>query len=590
MKKWICCFLLLLGAMPMRAQQLQLTVQAADQPPDFFKKQYAYKTAFRDTAGAQKEVVRLWRRLRETGYAGASYDSMSIIGNQATAYIYVGAKSDLFLIKNGNIPPAYLDAIGMKHAPNTRLIAPTAVDVLKAKLLQSAENTGYPFAETWLDSFRTGGPQMEAQLFIDRHQLIRFDTLETIGKTKVKRIFLRNYLGIKPNRAYNEATVKRITQRLNELQFAEVLRPYSITFDRDRARVNVFIKDKKASQFDLLIGVLPGSSGQKVLITGDVKIHLVSPLGLGEELFLQWQKLQPQTQTLDVRVIYPYVVGLPLGVNVQFQLYKKDTTYLDLNGDYGVQYQLLGSNYLKASFRQKITILQTVDTNFVKSNRALPLAQDLTTSQFALELFLQKLNYRFNPVSGYVLKADVALGVRSIKKNNAIVSLHDELTGGTFAGLYDTVALRSFQLNIGAAIDKYWKLARRMTLKTGFEGRYFYAARVLDNEKYRIGGINSLRGFDDRSIFTPYYLMGNIEYRYLLSKNSYAYAFFNAAMVQDTRHFKNKPFDFPFGFGAGAAFETKIGIFGLSYAMGRQLDNPINFKSGKIHFGYVNYF
>jgi hypothetical protein len=43
--------------------------------------------------------------------------------------------------------------------------------------------------------------------------------------------------------------------------------------------------------------------------------------------------------------------------------------------------------------------------------------------------------------------------------------------------------------------------------------------------------------------------------------------------------------DFPFGFGAGIAFTTKAGLFYLSYALGKQLDNPISFKTGKIHFG-----
>ncbi|MFN8311039.1 MAG: BamA/TamA family outer membrane protein [Chitinophagales bacterium] len=564
-----------------------LQLHAIDRSDVFFTKTFSYKQQFKDTTGPFVETMALLRKLKEHGFAGASIDSS--VWKEATmhTYIYVGTPLEQMLVSNGNVPSAYLNDINLK---SKRWIAPSSVDLLKAKLLQSAENSGYPFAEAYLDSFSADEKRLSAKLYLDKHSLIRYDTLQIVGKTKVKRIFLRNYLGIRPGKAYNESNVKRITQRLGELQFAETLRPYSVTFDRDRARINLFLKDKKASQFDVLVGVLPGGAGQKVLITGDVKIHLFSPLGFGEELFLQWQKLQPQTQTLDVRVVYPYVVGLPLGVNVQFQLYKKDTSYLDLNGDYGIQYQLLGSNYLKASYRQKITIMQTVDTNFVKANRALPPNQDVTTGQFALELFLQKLNYRFNPLSGYVIKAEVAAGVRTIKKNNTIAGLNDEVSGGTFASIYDSTRLKTFQMNVGLAIDKYWKLAKRQTLKTGLEGRYFYAPKILENEKYRIGGVNSLRGFDDRSIFTPYYLIGNLEYRYLLSKNAYFYAFFNAAMVQETRHFKNRPFDFPFGFGAGAAFETKIGIFGLSYAMGKQLDNKLDFKSGKIHFGYVNYF
>jgi hemolysin activation/secretion protein len=48
--------------------------------------------------------------------------------------------------------------------------------------------------------------------------------------------------------------------------------------------------------------------------------------------------------------------------------------------------------------------------------------------------------------------------------------------------------------------------------------------------------------------------------------------------------------DTPFGFGAGISFETKIGIFSLNYALGRQFNNPIEFRGSKIHFGFVNYF
>jgi outer membrane protein assembly factor BamA len=105
-----------------------------------------------------------------------------------------------------------------------------------------------------------------------------------------------------------------------------------------------------------------------------------------------------------------------------------------------------------------------------------------------------------------------------------------------------------------------------------------------------LGGVNSLRGFDDQSIFTPYYALANIEYRFLLSKNSYFSTFFNAASGRRRKSRERVRLIFLIGFGAGAAVETKVGIFGLTYAMGAQLDNKITFKSAKIHIGYVNYF
>ncbi|MCB0765000.1 MAG: hypothetical protein KDB84_09855, partial [Flavobacteriales bacterium] len=48
--------------------------------------------------------------------------------------------------------------------------------------------------------------------------------------------------------------------------------------------------------------------------------------------------------------------------------------------------------------------------------------------------------------------------------------------------------------------------------------------------------------------------------------------------------------DTPLGFGAGATFETKAGLFSLTYALGQQFQNPIELRTGKIHFGFISLF
>ncbi|HLP50448.1 MAG TPA: BamA/TamA family outer membrane protein [Chitinophagales bacterium] len=567
-----------------------LQLESGDKPAEFFTKKFSYRTHLKDSTQARTEVTDLFNKLRSFGYFAASIDSITGDTTKTVAYIYVGDKFDNIVIKKGNAEPALLANAGVKNTVLNEKKMPVAdAELVKAKVLRECENTGYPFASVRLDSFTYNGNQYSAKLFVQKNEPILYDSLQIQGKTKTKKVFLRNYLGIKIGKPYNESNIRKIQQRLNELQFVEAIQPHTVLFQNGKARVNLFLKDKKSSQFDFLLGFLPGSSGQKLLITGEARIHLFSLFGVGEEFYLQWKKLQPKTQELDVRVVYPYLLGLPLGINARFQLYKRDTSYVDIDGDYGVQYQFVGSNYLKASLRQKITIITNIDTAYIRSARTLPKNLDISTNEFALEYFLQKLNYRFNPVSGYVLRVSGSAGVKQIKRNTKLINMYDEIRKESFGFLYDTTRLKTFQFRLALSIEKYWKLAPRHTIKTSAEGKYFFTRNIFENEKYRLGGVSSLRGFDDQSIFTPYYAMANVEYRFLLSKNSYFSAFFNAAVVEDTRVGKG-PVDFPYGFGAGAAIETKVGIFGLTYAMGNQLDNKLSIKSAKIHIGYVNYF
>ena len=567
-----------------------LQIICPDKPAEFFKKQFSYRTHQKDSLRANLEVKDLLNKLKSSGYAGASIDSIKADTLQALVYMYVGEKLESIILRNGNVDERLLGDAGVKASVlSGKPVRVNEAQAVKQKLIRQCENTGYPFASARLDSFSQKNGVFTGKVFLDKHDEIRYDTIHILGKTRVKKAFLKNYLGIKPGKPYNETTVKKIASRLASLPFLETIQPHTIEFLNGKAKPNLFLKDKRASQFDVLIGFLPGSSGQKLLVTGDATLHLLSPFGMGEEFYLKWQKLQPKTQTLDVKVSYPYLLGIPLGINAEFKLYKADTTYVDINGDYGIQYQLAGSDYLRASLKTKLTIITNVDTNYIIANRTLPPNIDLSSNEFALEYFVQKLDYRFNPTSGYSLTVNGAAGEKVIKRNNTILQLYDEVSGRPFSYLYDTLKLKSFEFRVGLAIEKYWRLAARHTIKTSFDGKYYFSHDIFQNEKYRLGGINSLRGFDDQSIFTPYYAMGNVEYRFLISKNSYFSSFFNAALVANAPGRKGI-FDYPLGFGVSAAIETKAGIFGITYAMGKQLGNNISFKSAKIHFGYVNYF
>ena len=111
----------------------------------------------------------------------------------------------------------------------------------------------------------------------------------------------------------------------------------------------------------------------------------------------------------------------------------------------------------------------------------------------------------------------------------------------------------------------------------------------FEKELYRFGGLYSLRGFDEESLTASAYTMAKSEISYILEQNSYLFVFYNIAWYERNLG-DSYTSDYPFGFGAGLTFETKLGIFSFSYALGKEFDNPIKIRAEKIHFGLINYF
>ena len=123
---------------------------------------------------------------------------------------------------------------------------------------------------------------------------------------------------------------------------------------------------------------------------------------------------------------------------------------------------------------------------------------------------------------------------------------------------------------------------KRSVLKLAVtSGWLFTSSPISQNEQYRIGGNRLLRGFDEESLFATRYAVGTLEYRLLIGRNSYLYAFGDVGYIENkTRTTQTK--DTPIGFGAGITFETNVGLFGVTLALGQQRGNPVDFRNVKI--------
>jgi outer membrane protein assembly factor BamA len=589
-----CILVFITTAFGMFAQGPVHVQVVTDDGGTFFKenRKFRIKDEYDNDAKASRALNDLILKLYSQGYVTAGIDSTHNSPTLKTAWLHIGPRYEWVELRPGNADQAMLNQVGYKEKLyRNKYFRYDEMETLLNEIVTYSENNGYPFAVVKLDSVKITENMVSASINLKRNQLITYDTLALHGTDNTRKSFLYSYLGIKKGKLYDESQVQKITKRLSELQFAQEERPFQVVFVGDKARINLYLTNKKASQFDILIGLLPNNEiTGRVLFTGDVNLNLVSPFGLGEVIGLNWKKLQAGTQDLNINVAYPYIVGLPIGVDGKFHLYKSDTLYIDVDYQLGLQYQFAGRNYVRAFVHNKLTNVLNVDSNAIFNTRQLPYVMDLRSNLYGLEYYLEKYDYRFNPLDGYALTLSAGAGTRKIKKNNTISNLKDpESTGGTFDYLYDSIKLNAVQYRLGYSLDKFWPLGKRTTIRTATTGAALISKDIFQNELYRIGGNKLLRGFDEESIFASLYNVVTAEFRFKLQKNSYFNVFADGAYVEDrTRgQYTN---DFPYGFGIGISYETKAGVFGVSYALGGRKDDPVNFRNGKIHFGYVNYF
>lgn len=525
----------------------------------------------------QLELKDNLNQFHQKGYLMSSIDSITVDSNYYAVYYKLGKTFKWSTLSNQNIDEEILSKIGFRDKLyNNKPFNQKQLGMLYEKVITHYENHGYPFASIKLDSISIKDNELKAQLYIEKNKLYKIDSVLIKGDATISNQYIKNYIGIKDGDLYSEQALRKISNKLKELPFVTEEQRWKMIFNEEESKLNLYLKKKQASRFDGVLGVLPDDETGKLRLTGDVKLNLINSFRSGEKISFNWRAIQENTQDLKFDVVYPFLFNSPFGLDYNFKLYKRDTTFIDVGNKIGIRYLLKGNNYFSVFFHNKSSNLLS-KTNLATLT-VLPSYADVSTQLYGIGIYNENLDYSLNPRKGYRIDFNGSLGNKKIKKNPEI----DE-------SLYQNINLKTNIYNTELNGEFYLPISKRSVIKFGTKNGYTFNENLFDNELLRIGGLLTLRGFDEESIFASLYSIETLEYRFILEQNSYLFAFFDGAYYESDTY-DDFVADRPFGFGAGMSFETKAGIFSISYAVGKQFDNPILFRSAKIHFGFVNFF
>ena len=572
--------------------QYKLNIRFADKDNSFNPQPLKLQTSFANSYACADYINGLRALLGSKGYPTASVDSVFERDTYTDIKLFLGKQYRWIKLKPQGIDKPAMDESGFADKNfSGKLLNMQQLQVVEERILRYYENNGYPFAAVFLDSILLNDDRMDALLKVNKGPIYHLDSIKVFGKARISRKFLQHYLSLPKGGLYNKEKLEQVGKKLQDLPYLKEMQPSDINMLGSGAILKLYLAPKRSSQFNFLIGVLPNSSdGGKLQVTADVNLDLKNVLSGGESILLKWQQLQPKSPRLNLGFQQPYIFNSSFGIDFLFDLFKKDSAFLQINAQLGLLYILSATQSAKVFFQWQNNFLLggAVDTLQIIATKKLPPNIDVSAISVGLDYDWNKTDYRLNPRKGNEIKLTLSAGIKNIKRNNEITEIKDP--SFNYASLYDSVKARSYQFRIKLSAAHYFPVGKQATVKTALNAGVYSSQSVFRNELFQIGGYKLLRGFSEESIYATQYAVLTAEYRYRIALNSFLFGFVDGAWVKNKYQAVNLKNTF-IGAGLGLAFETRFGVLNISYAAGKRDDVKFSLKeASKIHFGYVNYF
>lgn len=461
------------------------------------------------------------------------------------------------------------------------------------QIITQLENNGYPYAMIESRVLVAGDSTIDLSLTLNKGALVIIDSIILTGNANLHPAYLASYLGIRSGDPYAEKRIRQIDALLDRLTMIKRTGNTQVVMLKNSAVIKIFADKRNTDRLDGIIGFAPNSTlqaGSGILFTGEVNFALQNLLGRGIETGINWRKYLAASQDLNMSILWPFVLNSPLYVGADGYITRFDSLFIDTKINWKVGVFQQGNRQMGVVVGRQNTSLITADTAGVRKSARLPVNNPMEIYTYGLHLKWNQTDHSLNPRSGFKLSAHMAVGTRTLKRDpgiDKVIFYSDRYPAGI--SIYDTLDKKSLRGEILMDHTFFIPTFSNTTLALRYMGNYLLSEKVYVNELYRLGGFSTLQGFDERAIFANAFSMFKTEFRYLLSEESFAGVFVNAAFTENRSEQMNGVNGWLYGAGANVQLNTGRSSLQMAYALGTSQGEPIALRNAKFHFGLINY-
>lgn len=336
----------------LNAQNLALKITGKDATETNIVDSLNFKTKFIDYASLKTEIDLTHFKLQKKGYLeselisiGKKNDSVFVVK------FHLNKKYDTIYIYYNN---DFIDIELLKEISNNFTKDYFSIPISKSEdvlnyLNNKVSEKGLPFVSFQLENItKRSDANLEGELIVTSTNNRVVNNIIIKGYEKFPKSYLKRYLKIKKNQSFNLTDIKQKTDGFKNLPFAKQLKEPEILFTKDSTTLYLYLEKRKSNTFDGFLGFGNNETTNKIEFNGYLNLNLINNLNFGETFNLVYKSDENEQRTFNVNASLPYLFKSPLGVNLNLDLFKKDSTYTVVNQSAKLFYQFNKKNKISS--------------------------------------------------------------------------------------------------------------------------------------------------------------------------------------------------------------------------------------------------
>ena len=443
--------------------------------------------------------------------------------------------------------------------------------------LRREAHRGHPFASIEIASaMEPARGEFALDVRLDRGPRVEIGGVLALGNTITRDDVIRRELRRGDTWTYDQRVVDRWVRSLRRTGYFEHVGEPGLSWSDSTAGLAdlvISVSEGRPSRFEGVVGYQPASQagtagGGGGAFTGLVDLVLGNLWGSGRRIAARWERPVAETTTLDLAYCEPWVGGVPIDAEARLAVEQRP--------GYAVEQMEM---HVSGELWPGLIVGGSVGRDIARSD-SIPLLGGPRYRGYLLsgELDYDTRDHQLNPSAGLYYRLLWRASFRENQVND------DDFVDWSGAEGWPRNERTSV---VRVDLEHFVGIGERVVAAIGWHGAQVTSDGVddalSDVDQLRMGGVGSVRGYQQDQFSGDLSAWGTHELRYRLGVESRAFAFIDAGAVRSRRR---DPLGgtvtttaWPVGYGVGLRARTGAGVLGIDFGWGRR----DSFGQGKVH-------